>query len=166
MCYALLVESFQSEYQLRDVEVVVVRSNAQLFLSQSLRVCGRVSHSPLAGPGRIRPSRSTNTRKQSPLISESLPRTRMLSGRLASFKGPSTPAPSPSKAKQLKSPGVPQSPARSAESTYHRKLRASLQELQQVAENWDDIVLIEGLKAAKSLVDARTELESVSKFVH
>ncbi|KAI0818730.1 hypothetical protein BC629DRAFT_671954 [Irpex lacteus] len=83
-----------------------------------------------------------------------------MSGRLSSFKGPSTPAPSPARAKQPKSPGTPQSPARSTESTYHRKLRTLLQELQSVAEIWDDIVRRDGLKAAKSLVDTRTDLDN------
>ncbi|KAI0093930.1 hypothetical protein BDY19DRAFT_919643 [Irpex rosettiformis] len=83
-----------------------------------------------------------------------------MSERLASFKGPSTPAPSPSKAKQVKIPRQPQSPARPTESTYHRKLRTLLQELRAVTENWDEIVLVDGLKAAKSLVDARTDLDN------
>ncbi|KAI0703602.1 hypothetical protein BC835DRAFT_971718 [Cytidiella melzeri] len=83
-----------------------------------------------------------------------------MSGRLASLKGPSTPAPSTVKAKQLQLPSAPSSPSRSTESTYHRKLRTSLQELRTVTDNWDDIVLIDGLKAAKSLVDARTDLDN------
>ena len=85
-----------------------------------------------------------------------------MSGRLASFKGPSTPAPSPAKAKQVKSPSTPQSPARSTESTYHRKLRTLLEELRTVTENWDDIVLLDGFKTARALVDGRTDLEFVS----
>lgn len=83
-----------------------------------------------------------------------------MSGRLASFKGPSSPAPSPAKAKQ--SVSTPASPLRSTESTYHRKLRTLLQELRNVTENWDDIVLVDGLKAARSLVDTRTDLEYVA----
>lgn len=79
-----------------------------------------------------------------------------MSARLASFRGPSTPTSSPVKAPQS---AIPASPSRSAESTYHRKVRTLLQELRTVAQNWDDIVLVDGLKAARSLVDARTELE-------
>lgn len=75
--------------------------------------------------------------------------------RLASFKGPSTPTSSPVQAKQP----ATSSPSRLIESTYHRKVRTLLQELRAVTETWDDIVLIDGLKAAKSLVDARTDLE-------
>ncbi|KAL6309024.1 hypothetical protein BKA93DRAFT_724153 [Sparassis latifolia] len=77
--------------------------------------------------------------------------------RLASFKGPSTPTSSPVQARQ---PVTPISPSRLSESTYHRKLRSLLQELRAVTETWDDIVLVDGLKAAKTLVDARTELDN------
>ncbi|EIW85391.1 hypothetical protein CONPUDRAFT_87845 [Coniophora puteana RWD-64-598 SS2] len=78
-----------------------------------------------------------------------------MSKRLSSFKGPSTPNSSP--ARQV---NQPESPSRLAESTYHRKIRASLQELRLAAHTWDDIVLIDGLKAAKTLVDSRTELDN------
>lgn len=78
--------------------------------------------------------------------------------RLASFKGPSTPSSSPVAKQQPKSPG---SPSRPIESTYHRKTRTALQELRAITETWDDLVLIDGLKAARSLVDARTDLEWV-----
>lgn len=78
-----------------------------------------------------------------------------MSGRLASFRGPSTPTSSPVQ----RQPTTPKSPARPTESTYHRKLRACLLELRGITETWDDLVLVDGLKAAKSLVDTRTELE-------
>ncbi|KAJ3850912.1 hypothetical protein EV368DRAFT_44255 [Lentinula lateritia] len=81
-----------------------------------------------------------------------------MSSRLASFKGPSTPTSSPVQQRQVSS--APPSPARLVESTYHRKLRILLQELKSTTETWDDIVLIDGLKAAKSLVDMRTELDN------
>ncbi|KAF8919670.1 hypothetical protein CPB85DRAFT_820811 [Mucidula mucida] len=80
-----------------------------------------------------------------------------MSGRLASFRGPSTPTSSPVQQRQ---PTTPKSPARATESTYHRKLRTCLQELKGIAETWDDLVLIDGLKAVKSLVDTRTELDN------
>ena len=76
--------------------------------------------------------------------------------RLASFRGPSTPSSSPA---QFKSPSSPASPSRQTESTFHRKTRALLQELRSITETWDDLVLIDGLKAARGLVDARTDLE-------
>lgn len=79
-----------------------------------------------------------------------------MSGRLASFKGPSTPSSSPVAAK---SPAA--SPSRAIESTYHRKIRSALQELRAITETWDDLVLLDGLKAARSLVDTRTDLECV-----
>ncbi|KAJ7445743.1 hypothetical protein B0H11DRAFT_1746419 [Mycena galericulata] len=82
--------------------------------------------------------------------------------RLASFRGPSTPSPSPVSAKQPKSPG---SPSRPIESTYHRKLRAALQELRSITETWDDLVLLDGLKAARNLVDTRTDLDNALALV-
>ncbi|OCH87420.1 hypothetical protein OBBRIDRAFT_157517 [Obba rivulosa] len=77
--------------------------------------------------------------------------------RLASFKGPSTPTSSPVRQAQ---PTTPASPSRLSESTYHRKVRTLLQELRGVADTWDDLVLHDGLKSAKSLVDARTDLDN------
>jgi hypothetical protein len=86
--------------------------------------------------------------------------TKSMSSRLASFRGPSTPNASPvSKPKQ---PNSPSSPSRGpVESPYHRKLRSALLELRSCARTWDDLVLHDGLKAARTLVDARTELEYV-----
>ncbi|KAJ4488434.1 hypothetical protein J3R30DRAFT_938266 [Lentinula aciculospora] len=86
-----------------------------------------------------------------------------MSSRLASFKGPSTPTSSPVQQRQASS--TPSSPARVTESTYHRKLRTLLHELQSITEIWDDLVLIDGLKAAKSLVDLRTELDNTLALV-
>ncbi|KAJ7470314.1 hypothetical protein FB451DRAFT_332385 [Mycena latifolia] len=82
--------------------------------------------------------------------------------RLASFRGPSTPSPSPVPAKQPKSPG---SPSRPVESTYHRKIRSALQELRAITETWDDLVLLDGLKAARSLVDTRTDLDNALALI-
>lgn len=75
--------------------------------------------------------------------------------RLASFKGPSTPTSSPVKVK----PQEAASPSRYAESTYHRKVRTSMQELRALTDTWDELVVVDGLKAAAGLVDARTNLE-------
>ncbi|KAG5716264.1 hypothetical protein E4T56_gene10615 [Termitomyces sp. T112] len=80
-----------------------------------------------------------------------------MSGRLASFRGPSTPVASPVRVKQSETPN---SPSRSSESTYHRKTRTILHELCSIAETWDQLVIIDGLKAAKNLVDARTDLDN------
>jgi len=79
-----------------------------------------------------------------------------MSGRLASFRGPSTPNSSPA---QHKAPSIPPSPSRLTESTFHRKTRTLLQELRSITQTWDDLVLIDGLKAARELVDTRTDLE-------
>jgi len=83
-----------------------------------------------------------------------------MSGRLASFRGPSSP--SPSTVARAKNPSAPNSPSnsRSSESPFHRKLRTSLQEIRKVAETWDDIVCIDGVRAAKALIDARTNLDN------
>jgi hypothetical protein len=100
-----------------------------------------------------------------------------MSGRLASFKGPSTPLSpesSPSgKKKNSNNRGSiagnkgganqtpPASPGRELESTFHRKIRTLLLETRSICRLWSDIVLHDGLKAAKTLVDTRTELECV-----
>ncbi|TFK54824.1 hypothetical protein OE88DRAFT_1674122 [Heliocybe sulcata] len=79
--------------------------------------------------------------------------------RLASFKGPSTPTSSPVRVKQSSpSPGQPLS--KSAESPYHRKVRTAMLDLRTCTSTWDDLVIIDGLRAASSLVDARTELDN------
>lgn len=85
-----------------------------------------------------------------------------MSTRLASFRGPSTPTSSPA-------PHPPASPSRHTESTFHRKTRSLLQELRAIADTWHELVLIDGVRAARELVDTRTELEyapSVSENTH
>lgn len=90
-----------------------------------------------------------------------------MSSRLASFRGPSSPSPNPVHARQStpRSPSSPSSLNVPPESPFHRKLRSLLLELRAVARTWDELVLIDGAKAAKSLVDTRTELESVSHLL-
>ncbi|KAF8636480.1 hypothetical protein AX17_003295 [Amanita inopinata Kibby_2008] len=75
--------------------------------------------------------------------------------RLASFRGPSTPSASPVQHKTPKSPAS----GSQVDSTFHRKLKACLQELRTLTETWDDIVLLDGLKSIKNLTDTRTDLE-------
>ncbi|KAF8163139.1 hypothetical protein B0H34DRAFT_309315 [Crassisporium funariophilum] len=82
--------------------------------------------------------------------------------RLASFRGPSTPTSSPAQHKPLNTPA---SPSRLTESTFHRKTRTLLQELRSITETWDDLVLIDGLKAARELVDTRTDLDNALKLL-
>ena len=81
-----------------------------------------------------------------------------MSGRLASFRGPSTPSSSPVSVRQQTTPA---SPSRSTELPHHRTLRSQLLELRNIAYEWDERVSGQGLKAASSLIDARTELEYV-----
>ncbi|KAF8201596.1 hypothetical protein BJ912DRAFT_945834 [Pholiota molesta] len=57
-----------------------------------------------------------------------------MSGRLASFRGPSTPTSSPA---QHKPQNPPASPSRLTESTFHRKTRTLLQELRSITETWE-----------------------------
>ncbi|TEB35983.1 hypothetical protein FA13DRAFT_1787437 [Coprinellus micaceus] len=75
-----------------------------------------------------------------------------MSGRLASFRGPSTPTKAPAKFQAAQSPS---SPARQVESTYHRKTRTILQDLRGHTETWDDLVLHDGLKNLKLLASKR-----------
>jgi hypothetical protein len=78
--------------------------------------------------------------------------------RLASFRGPSTPSASPVQHRQ---PNSPASQSKAVESTFHRKIKAYLLELRAITETWDDLVLLDGLKSIKNLVDTRTDLEYV-----
>ncbi|KIL69595.1 hypothetical protein M378DRAFT_156815 [Amanita muscaria Koide BX008] len=80
--------------------------------------------------------------------------------RLASFRGPSTPSSSP-----VKQPISPASPSRQSDSTYHRRLKTYLQELRAITETWDDLVILDGLKSVKHLVDARTDLDNALVLV-
>ncbi|KAG9014938.1 hypothetical protein FRB94_007010 [Tulasnella sp. JGI-2019a] len=94
--------------------------------------------------------------------------------RLASLYGPSSPSSSPARSPPVKSsPGKARRSASAAlydreepnttpptESTYHRKLRTYLLELRQATKTWNDLVLLDGLKAAKGTIDARTELDN------
>ncbi|KAF8630381.1 hypothetical protein AX15_002940 [Amanita polypyramis BW_CC] len=77
--------------------------------------------------------------------------------RLASFRSPSAPSTSPV---QHKAPSSSEFPSKTVGSTFHRRLRSRLQELRAIAETWDDLVLLDGLKAAKNLVDTRTDLDN------
>ena len=83
-----------------------------------------------------------------------------MSGRLASFRGPSTPTSSPVHGRQ---PSNPSSPSKQNlnETTYHRKVRSTLQELRNLTKTWDELIRVDGQKAATGLIDARTDLEYV-----
>ncbi|KAF7779090.1 hypothetical protein Agabi119p4_3435 [Agaricus bisporus var. burnettii] len=79
--------------------------------------------------------------------------------RLASFRGPSTPTSSPVQRK-TQNRSTPNSPSKQIESTYHRKLRACLLEIRAVTETWEDLVIFDGLKSLRKLVDARTDMDN------
>lgn len=55
----------------------------------------------------------------------------------------------------------PQSPLRPTETTHHRMLKLVIGEIKNVIRTWDEIVILEGFKAAKGCVDESTEMESV-----
>ncbi|KZV85103.1 hypothetical protein EXIGLDRAFT_682097 [Exidia glandulosa HHB12029] len=79
-----------------------------------------------------------------------------MAARLASFNAPSTPNHSPSRPHATNTP----SKATAQESTIHRRVRALLTEFRVAAATWDDLVLHDGFRSAKALVDARTELDN------
>ena len=83
-----------------------------------------------------------------------------MTSRLKSFHTPSS---SPvQNRRSSQPPSTP--PSRPTESTFHRKTRSLLQELCNVARTWDDLVLVDGLKAARELTDTRTDLEYVPQI--
>ena len=80
--------------------------------------------------------------------------------RLASLRGPSTPSPAASRASPPLSPTSPTNKLSALDPTsYHRKLRVILVETEKCLRDWEEVVLMDGLKAGKTCVDARTELE-------
>ena len=104
-------------------------------------------------------------RKQSPNMTDllnseeksSLRQAQM--SRLSSFRRPSTPTSSPVRQPKQQGRSTPSSPSNPIESTYHRKVRTCLQEIRAVTETWEDLVLLDGLKSLKNLVNTRTNLE-------
>ena len=80
--------------------------------------------------------------------------------RLASLRGPSTPSPASARASPPLSPTSPTTRLSALDPTsYHRKIRAILVEFEKAIKDWEEVVLMDGLKAGKACVDARTELE-------
>lgn len=88
-----------------------------------------------------------------------------MSKRLASFNGPSTPTASPVRANS-KPPTPLQQSSKDTESTFHRRLRSTLLDIRTVTFIWDDLVLRDGLDAAKTLVDTRTDLMYLWTIAH
>lgn len=52
------------------------------------------------------------------------------------------------------------------ETTVHKRLRQILLEIRNATRQWDELTKIEGFKAAKEIVDARTLIESVRSLHH
>ncbi|ODN84165.1 hypothetical protein, variant [Cryptococcus amylolentus CBS 6039] len=80
-----------------------------------------------------------------------------MSGRLASLSTPSrsrsSPSPSPSPA--------PATPLRQTETTHHRMLKLVITEVKNVIKTWDEIIILEGYKAAKGCIDETTEMDNL-----
>ena len=77
--------------------------------------------------------------------------------RLASLSTPSrrgSPSPSP----DLTRPPITTTVR---ETTHHRMLREVVRSFQALVEQWDDLVSIDGLKAGKACIDARTTIQWV-----
>ncbi|WVW82088.1 hypothetical protein I302_104093 [Kwoniella bestiolae CBS 10118] len=64
-----------------------------------------------------------------------------------------SPSPSPS-------PG-PGSPARSTETTHHRMLKLVLSEVRKIIKTWDELVIMDGFKACKGVIDEGTEMDNI-----
>lgn len=77
--------------------------------------------------------------------------------RLASLSTPTrrvSPSPSPS-------PSLPGSPAGNlvAETTHHRMLKLLIAELKSLFRTWDELVIMDALKAAQDIVNEETTME-------
>ncbi|KAK8865783.1 hypothetical protein IAR55_000930 [Kwoniella newhampshirensis] len=78
--------------------------------------------------------------------------------RLASL----TPSRSRARNSQSPSPSPAQSPSlQPTETTHHRMLKLVLAEIRNVLRTWDELVMIDGFKAAKGCVDEATEMDNL-----
>ncbi|WWD09206.1 hypothetical protein V865_007328 [Kwoniella europaea PYCC6329] len=64
-----------------------------------------------------------------------------------------SPSPSPS-------PG-PGSPAKITETTHHRMLKLVLSEVRKIIRTWDELVIMDGFKACKGVIDEGTEMDNI-----
>lgn len=93
------------------------------------------------------------------------PRYRSKMSRLASLTpsgtpsrsrtGSQSPAPSPS----ASTPGTPRANTRQIETTHHRMVKLIISELKSLFKTWDELVLVDGMKAGKGCIDEATEME-------
>ncbi|KAL7423765.1 hypothetical protein Q5752_001349 [Cryptotrichosporon argae] len=70
----------------------------------------------------------------------------------------------PSRARHSPSPSpspAPASPARLRETTHHRQLRAVLDAVRKLADEWDQVVGYDAFKAAKGCVDEATVMDNI-----
>lgn len=89
-----------------------------------------------------------------------------LMSRLASLTPSGTPSRpqtprSPTSSPAPSSPRTPRAgtPARNVETTHHRMIKLVISEFKSVFKTWDELVLIDGVKAGKGCIDAGTEME-------
>ncbi|ORX34224.1 hypothetical protein BD324DRAFT_637164 [Kockovaella imperatae] len=52
-------------------------------------------------------------------------------------------------------------PSRQAETSHHRFLKLLLDEVKKLCSTWEDIMLVDGLKAGKGCVDQATEMDNI-----
>lgn len=50
-------------------------------------------------------------------------------------------------------------PSRQAETTYHRMVKLIMNELKGLFKTWDELCLVDGVKAGKGCIDEATEME-------
>ncbi|KAK1927716.1 hypothetical protein DB88DRAFT_45337 [Papiliotrema laurentii] len=70
-----------------------------------------------------------------------------------------SPAPSPS----ASTPRTPRSgtPSRQTETTYHRMTKLIITELKSLFKTWDEVSLVDGVKAGKGCIDEATEMDNI-----
>lgn len=59
------------------------------------------------------------------------------------------------------SPRTPRgaTPSRAVETTHHRMIKLIINEFRSVFKTWDELVLVDGVRAGKGCIDAGTEME-------
>ncbi|WVR05727.1 hypothetical protein IAU60_002751 [Kwoniella sp. DSM 27419] len=63
-----------------------------------------------------------------------------------------SPSPAPS-------PGP--SPSQTTETTHHRMLKLVLAEVRKILKTWDELIILDGFKAAKGCIDESTEMDNI-----
>ncbi|WVN85632.1 uncharacterized protein L203_100781 [Cryptococcus depauperatus CBS 7841] len=53
------------------------------------------------------------------------------------------------------------SPSKQSETTHHRMLKLVVKEVQNTIKTWDELIILDGFKAAKGCVDESTEMDNI-----